>query len=168
MTKEYRPLPSAERLWELFDLNPLTGELFWRVRVSARCRVDSAAGCRTRNGYTVLRVDGVLYGIHRLIRAWVDGDSDIQAGVDHWDRNPRNNRPWNLRLCTQSQNMANVPHKGWTKTTAGKYAAAIKFQGKRISLGEFLTPLEAYTAYTTAKRLLFGEFACQTPFVSVD
>jgi hypothetical protein len=161
MAKEYRPLPSAERLWELFDLNPLTGELFWRVRVSARCRLDSPAGCVTRNGYKVLRVDSVLYGVHRLIRAWVDGDSDIQAGVDHWDRNPSNNQPWNLRLCTQSQNMANVPHKGWTQTSSGKYAATIKFQGQRLALGDFLTPLEAYTAYITAKRLLFGEFACQ-------
>jgi hypothetical protein len=56
--------------------------------------------------------------------------------------------------------MANVPHLGWHVTKSGKYAAAIKHQRKRISLGEFLTPLEAYTAYITAKRLLFGKFAC--------
>jgi hypothetical protein len=168
MAKDYRPLPPVERLWELFDLNPLTGELFWRVRVSARCRLGSPAGCTARNGYKVVRVDGVLYGVHRLIRAWVDGNSDIQAGVDHWDRNPHNNQPWNLRLCTQSQNMANVPHKGWTKVSGDKYRAAIKFNGLRISLGDFLTPLEAYTAYITAKRLLFGKFACEIPFSLVD
>ena len=160
MTKEYKALPSADRLWELFDLNPLTGKLFWRVRVSARCRMDKPAGCKARNGYTVVRVDGVLYGVHRIIRAWVDGDTNIQAGIDHWDRNPQNNTPWNLRLCTQSQNMANVPRKGWTKTAGGKYAAAIKFQGQNISLGQFVTPLEASAAYITAKRLLFGGFAC--------
>jgi len=57
--------------------------------------------------------------------------------------------------------MANVPHRGWYETASGKYAAQVKIQGKRIHLGEFVTPLEAYTAYITAKKLFFGKFACQ-------
>lgn len=160
MATRYKPLPPTERLWELFDLNPLTGHLYWRVKTSARCRLDIPAGCTTRNAYRVIRVDGEMYGLHRVIRAWVDGIDPCEHVVDHWDGNPTNNRPWNLRICTQSQNMANVPHLGWHITKSGKYAAAIKHQRKRISLGEFLTPLEAYTAYITAKRLLFGKFAC--------
>jgi len=159
MAPKYKALPCPERLWEAFALNPLTGQLFWRVRTSARCRLDSAAGCAARNGYTVIRIDGVLHGAHRLVRAWVDGIDPASHVVDHWDRNPSNNRPWNLRLCTQSQNMANVPHTGWYLTPSGKYAAQIKFRKQRIHLGEFVTPLEAYTAYITAKRLLFGNFA---------
>lgn len=160
MAPEYKPLPPIERLWEVFALNPLTGQFYWRVRTSARCRLDAPAGCLARNGYTVVRVDGEMYGLHRLVRAWVDGVDPAEHVVDHWDGNPKNNQPWNLRVCTQSQNMANVPHTGWTLTQAGKYAASIKFRGKRVHLGEFLTPLEAFTAYTTAKRLLFGRFAC--------
>lgn len=159
MAPKYKALPSPERLWEVFALNPLTGQLFWRVRTSARCRLDSAAGCSARNGYTVVRVDGALHGAHRLIRAWVDGADPSSYVVDHWDRNPSNNQPWNLRLCTQSQNMANVPRIGWYLTASGKYAAQIKFRKQRLHLGEFVTPLEAYTAYITAKRLLFGQFA---------
>lgn len=160
MAPKYKPLPPIERLWDLFDLNPLTGELFWRVRTSARCRLDAPAGCVTKNGYVVIRVDGDMYGLHRVIRAWVDGKDPCEHVVDHWDGNPSNNRPWNLRVCTQSQNMANVPRIGWHITKTGKYAAGIKHKRKSISLGEFLTSLEAYTAYITAKRLLFGKFAC--------
>jgi len=159
MAPKYKPLPSQERLWEVFSLNPLTGQMFWRIRTSARCRLDGPAGCIARNGYVVVRVDGAMYGAHRLIRAWVDGADPGSHVVDHWDRNPANNQPWNLRLCTQSQNMANVPHTGWYVTKSGKYAAQIKFRKQRVNLGEFLTPLEAYTAYITAKRLLFSEFA---------
>ena len=160
MAKRYKALPLPERLWELFYLDPVRGQLFWKVRTSARCRLDQPAGCLGRNGYVCVRVDGHLYGVHRLIRAWVDGQDLAQHVVDHWDGNPKNNRPWNLRMCTQSQNMANVPHTGWTLTRAGKYAAQIKFQKERVCLGEFLTPLEAYTAYITAKRLMYGKFAC--------
>jgi hypothetical protein len=160
MAPKYKALPSPERLWEVFALNPLTGELFWRIRTSARCRLDGPAGCVARNGYIVIRIDGQMYGAHRLIRAWVDGTDPDPHVIDHWDRNPTNNRPWNLRLCSPSQNMANVPARGWYITSAGRYAAQVKYQKKRIALGEFLTPLEAYTAYITAKRLLFGAFAC--------
>ena len=160
MAPKYKPLPTPDRLWEVFSLNPLTGQLYWRVRTSARCRLNGPAGCVTTNGYVVVRIDGAMYGMHRLIRAWVDGKDPNPHVIDHWDGDPANNRPWNLRLCTQSQNMANVPHTGWYVTKAGKYAAAIKFHKKRITLGEFMTPLEAYTAYITAKRLLFGKFAC--------
>lgn len=168
MAKEYRPLPSVERLWELFYLNPLTGELHWRIRTSARCRLDAPAGCTAKSGYKVVRIDGVLYGVHRLIRAWVDGNSTFQEHVDHWDRNPGNNRPWNLRLCSQSQNMANVPRRGWRQTEGGNYVATVKVRGRSIYLGEFPTPLEAYTAYITAKRLFFGQFACQLAPLPLD
>lgn len=168
MASKYNALPTSERLWNLFALNPLTGELFWRVRTSARCRLDAPAGCAARNGYTVIRIDSQIYGAHRLVRAWVDGADPGSHVVDHWDRNPANNQPWNLRLCSQSQNMANVPRTGWRITSSGKYAAQIKFQKRRIHLGEFATPLEAYTAYITAKRLLFGTFACQLPALPLD
>lgn len=159
MASKYKALPSSERLWEVFSLNPLTGQLFWRVRTSARCRLNGPAGCITRNGYVIVRVDKEIYGVHRLIRAWVDGADPDPYVVDHWDGNPANNVPWNLRLCTQSENLANVPRKGWTRTAYGKYAAQIKYKQQHINLGEFVTKLEAYTAYITAKRLLFGKFA---------
>jgi hypothetical protein len=161
MAQTYKPLPSTERLWELFSLNPLTGDLFWRVRTSARCRLDAPAGCVTRNGYVVLRIDGGMYLAHRIIRAWVDGTDPGSHVIDHWDGNPNNNHPWNLRVCTQSQNMANVPHRGCYETASGKYAAQIRVRKQRVHLGEFVTPLEAYTAYVTAKKLLLGDFGCR-------
>ena len=155
----HKPTPAPERLWELFELNPINGRLYWRVQLSPRTKVGQAAGCISTNNYIVVRVDKVLYGAHRLIRAWIDGVDPGQAYVDHWDRNTQNNSPWNLRVCTQSQNMANVPTKGWTIDKNGKYVAQIKYQGLRYHIGTFNSCLEAYTAYITAKKLLFGKYA---------
>jgi hypothetical protein len=153
------PTPTPERLWELFELNPLTGRLHWRVQLSARTKVGQPAGCVSTNNYIVVRVDKVLYGAHRLVRAWIDGADPGEAYIDHWDRNTQNNSPWNLRLCTQSQNMANVPTTGWTVDRNGKYVAQTKYKGVGYHIGTYNTPIEAYTAYSVAKRLLFGEYA---------
>jgi len=156
---KHTPTPAPERLWELFELNPLTGRLHWRVQLSARTKVGQPAGCVSTNNYIVVRVDKVLYGAHRLVRAWIDGTDPGQAYIDHWDRNTQNNSPWNLRLCTQSQNMANVPVTGWTLSKSGKYIAQIKYKGSNYRIGTYNTPLEAFTAHSTAKKLLFGEYA---------
>ncbi|MEY4201002.1 MAG: phage vB SPuM [Verrucomicrobiota bacterium] len=153
------PMPAPERLWELFSLDPFTGDLYWRFKLTSRCRLDRPAGCDAGNAYRVIRICGQLYGAHRLVMAWVTGTDPGTAYIDHWDRNPKNNAPWNLRLCNQSQNMANVPRTGWTVDKNGYYVAQIKYQRKRYHIGTFKTQLEAYTAYITAKKLLFGEFA---------
>ena len=111
------------------------------------------------------RVDGKHHAIlmHRQIT-----DAQPEQTVDHKDRNGINNRQENLRLCTQSQNLANQKkragcssrYKGvsWCKRD-NKWRAKIKVHYKNIHLGLFDDEIEAALSYNDAAAEHFGEFA---------
>lgn len=89
--------------------------------------------------------------------------------IDHRDHDSLNDRIENLRVATQSQNMANTRRLKSNKTgykgvhfkkDKNKYVARISDQGRTKFLGYFSTPQEAHAAYVKAARELFGEFAC--------
>ena len=78
------------------------------------------------------------------------------------------NRRENLRLCTPSQNLANM--KKSSKSTSGikgvswskrhrKWEAWVSVNGRRIFLGSFNTPEASHAAYARAARQHYGEFA---------
>jgi hypothetical protein len=88
--------------------------------------------------------------------------------VDHRDHDGLNNTRSNLRLCTFSQNAANMVllnqntsgYKGVTyHRQIGKWQAAIKVQGRNHYLGVYADPLQAAAAYDRAAVEAFGEFA---------
>jgi hypothetical protein len=117
------------------------------------------AACVTRkNGKTKTEF------MHRVIFGRVpDGMT-----VDHINGNSLDNRRENLRLATRFQNGQNraAPanntsgYKGvhWLKS-AQKWQARIKVEGKRIHLGVFENPEDAFKAYCRAAELHHGEFA---------
>jgi hypothetical protein len=91
--------------------------------------------------------------------------------VDHRNGDGLDNRRDNLRLVNQSQNMANsiavwgsTGCRGVYKTHYGRFAARVKFHGKKIHIGVYSTPEEAAVAYEAKRVELFGEFA---PLVGV-
>jgi hypothetical protein len=162
MPAQSKPLPPPEELWDLFALNPLTGELFWRTDfLRTGCKPNRLAGSICTKGYTRVTLKGRKYYAHRIIRAWVDGKDPGETFVDHADRNPHNNQPWNIRTCTISQNLANVSkRKGYTfDNTKGKYKAKVRCNRKTVFAGYFNTAEEARVAYIKAKRRFFGDFA---------
>jgi hypothetical protein len=96
--------------------------------------------------------------------------------VDHIDRDKLNNRRSNLRICTRSQNGANVgPRKGRkyigvyfdkTRFLNNPFSAWISYidakdrgQEKRKYLGHFRTEIEAAIARDNAAIAIHGEFA---------
>lgn len=91
--------------------------------------------------------------------------------VDHINRNVRDNRISNLRVCTQQENMGNrgkLPsntsgykgvHPVITKNQGTRYRARIKYRGKSISCGVYDTPEEAALAYNQKALELWGSFA---------
>lgn len=159
MARAYRPLPSVAELWELFSYNPLTGELFWRVRRSSQTRLDVPAGFVNASGYWSIKMDGFQLLTHRLVWAWVTGTDPGKVQIDHKDQNKTNNRIWNLRLCTDAQNRANIlGMKGWCRAN-GRYKARLIYNGKTIYLGTYDTPEEAHGAYLAARKRLHGDFA---------
>lgn len=101
--------------------------------------------------------------MHRLIVNAKKGEL-----VDHKNHCTLDNRRFNLRVCTRSENCRNSikpstnksGFKGvfWEKC-AGKWRARIMSEGKKIHLGLFESPSEAHLAYCEAAKKLHGEFA---------
>jgi len=85
--------------------------------------------------------------------------------TDHINLNSLDNRKCNLRICTNSENMANSKRrqsaiKGvhWDDQRQ-KWVAQICYRYKRCFLGRFTFLSDAIIAYDTKAKELFGEFA---------
>jgi hypothetical protein len=115
---------------------------------------------------TTMMVNGVQKWIlaHRLL---MDGAPE---NIDHKNRNGLDNRRENLRLCNQSQNIANSKVSKRSKTgfkgvtpinwgTGMRYRAQITHNGKMISLGCFKNVKDAAKAYNDRALNIFGDFA---------
>lgn len=104
--------------------------------------------------------------MHRLILGLAPGDPN----VDHRNGRGLDNRRSNLRLATQSQNLANA-RKQRTPTSSrykgvhlvkktNTWAAQVKLKGKTFHISSaFATEEEAARAYDEIAFILFGEFA---------
>jgi hypothetical protein len=88
--------------------------------------------------------------------------------VDHRDMDGLNNRRFNIRVCTKSQNMMNrgrqinntSGYKGVTRyKSSTRWRAYIKIDNKVVQLGTFETKEQASQAYNDAAILLHRDFA---------
>ena len=137
-----------ERLWALYDYNPLTGQLW--SKSSGRY----ITGSKQRNHLRVtLLWDGkrihTNYG--RVVFAWCTGAWPIHD-VDHIDRDWTNNRIHNLRDADRRTNIQN--RSVFTGATfnkrAQKWRSQIVVNGKQKHLGTFSSKAEAQAAYFAA------------------
>ena len=103
---------TAERLRELLDYNPLTGQFSWRP---LRPRGIQKAGTKDARGYWRICVDGVIYQAHRLAWLHVHGHWPIYE-IDHRDRDPSNNRIANLRDVPKLLNARNKARRSLRRT----------------------------------------------------
>lgn len=84
--------------------------------------------------------------------------------VDHKDGNGLNNRRFNLRPATSSQNKVNQTQRGRSKyrgvrLEGANYRATVYWQGKKIIIGSFTNAEEAARARDAAALKYQGEFA---------
>lgn len=85
--------------------------------------------------------------------------------TDHINMNGLDNRWINLRSCSHSQNLCNVPSRGKTSKFKGVhfehngFVASISFNKNKKYLGRFKTAEEAALAYDKSAREIHGEFA---------
>ena len=89
---------------------------------------------------------------------------------DHADRNPFNNRKFNLRNATHSENsmnrkIKNTNSSGFTgvsfKSSINKWIAYINKNGKQIHLGVFENKYDAIRTRLMAENEYYGEFSPQ-------
>ena len=160
---------TIERLREVLDYDPETGDLVWKKRTSYRNTVGKIAGYVAGRGQIQVRIDGHLYYAHRLIWFHVNG-SWPPYGIDHKDCNPSNNRWDNLRLASQRQNSMNrriqknnkSGFKGVSLHRGYKYpkwtARLTLSDGTYKHLGMFDSPESAAEVYATAVERFHGEW----------
>jgi len=128
-------------------------------------RVSTKKWCLISSGYVVSGENQEYIRLSRFIM------NETRKGVeiDHRDRDKLNNRKYNLRPATRSQNRANSgkqkdsanPFKGvFFRKNPGKWEASICRDYKRHYLGYFDNPKGAAIAYDEAAVRLNGEFAC--------
>jgi hypothetical protein len=157
---------TPERLRELMDYNPDTGEFTW-LRGRARTARGTVAGHRCPDGYISIKIDREPNLAHRLAWLYMTGEWPSND-LDHRDLNRSNNAWSNLRLASPSLNQANTTkrernttgYKGvvyWPKR--GKWSSSIMVRGKRMFLGMFDSAAEAHWHYSEMAKEHFGEFA---------
>ena len=147
------PLPSSEFLHSVLRYDDVHGHLYWRPRPKTHHPVFNArfamrrADNEMQSGYARVRmlIGGKYrtFQAHRIIWKMVYG-FDPYPEIDHIDRDPTNNRHFNLRIVTRLQNSHNRSltrrsGRGVYPTKGGRFRAQVKVNGKVIHLGTFDT-----------------------------
>lgn len=125
--------------------------------------------CDLRRRYVIGWVDGTKQLMHRVIMTKIVGHPLLRSEIiDHVDGDGFDCRRFNLRLCTQRQNLQNMrnlrggssQYKGvcWNKASK-KWQSNCRFDGAKHTLGSFDNEIDAALCYDAAAREHFGEFA---------
>ncbi len=100
--RNVQKLPSFERLNELFEYQPETGELVWKVSRRGTAKAGDVAGT-IKGGYRRIGVDGKLFFAHRIVWKIIKNEEPPEV-LDHIDSDPLNNRIENLQEASHAQN----------------------------------------------------------------
>ncbi|EIA5146030.1 HNH endonuclease [Salmonella enterica] len=148
----------------LFVYEPLTGLL---RRVGGR-KPYSWHGTGKNQRYLATTIGRKTYYLHQLV--WLYHHGSIPPMLDHINRDPRDCRIENLRVCNNAQNQYNIAKR--RHNTSGfkgvvfhpncprkPWQAKIVIRGRVKSLGYFPTKEQAAEAYAKGAELYAGEFA---------
>ena len=138
-------------LKDLFDYDTETGIFTWAC-YKGKVKPGDIAGTYAGRYYQI-KIEYVLYQLHRLAWIYVYGDIPEGLTVDHKNGVGTDNRIENLRLATRAEQQQN--RKTSVNNTSGyigviwcrkgkKWQAQIQYKGKVYYLGLYSTPEEAY------------------------
>ena len=137
--------------------NPETGEFHWAAVNKHHPRLTGRLAGTIRDGYIIIKIDGMAYRGHRL--AWFYIHGVWPEEIDHINRDGLDNRMVNLRECTHAENVRNHGRTCVRILPSGMFQARIAFEEKTYHLGTFETEGLALKAYQDARERLYGEFA---------
>jgi len=156
-----------DRLHEVLDYDPDSGEFVWRERLNKNGRrnrfSNTVAGTLGSEGYIHIRIDGKIYKAHRL--AWLSVYGYFpEYQIDHINQIRNDNEIKNLREVTRFCNMQNqkvninnasgVTGVTWNKQR-NKWRAHIRKNKKFIHLGRFSNLLDAAKVRYAAEQKYF-------------
>jgi hypothetical protein len=102
------PLPPVEELNELFEYNPETGILTYKISRGGWIMAGRVVGTKDKNGYIRVKIMTKKYATHRLIwKMFYGEDIPEDKVIDHINQVKDDNRICNLRLVSQSENSIN-------------------------------------------------------------
>lgn len=158
---------TQKHLKELLSFDPNTGIFTWLVSSNKKIKIGDVAGYCDFHGYIVITVYGIKHKAHRLAWLYVYGSLPPNE-IDHINKIKHDNRIYNLRIATKSENQWNHGKNinntsgykgvGWDKRRQ-KWRSYIRVFGKQNHLGYFDTKEEAYASYCVSATESHGKFA---------
>ena len=161
---------TKERLLEMFEHDARRGVLIWKAKPNRKIIIGTIAGSLNKTtGYIQVRIDGVVYSLHRLIWLYVHGTWPRDE-IDHIDLNKTNNRIENLREATSSNNKCNQTVRSDSmsrvrgiyedkRRIARRFRPHVAINGKRHWLGSFASKEEAAAVRRASVVKYHGDFA---------
>lgn len=157
---------TQSELSRMIQYDPDTGVFIWLEPAGTKMKKGDRAGGAKIGHYSEIKIRGKSYKAHRL--AWLYVHGRFPDGcIDHINGDPSDNRLCNLREASHAENLRNTKkqksnstgYKGvsWHQRDR-RYQANISVNQKRIYLGSFLDPEQAYAAYCKASKEYHGEF----------
>jgi len=131
------------------------GNLYAKYPYCNRVKKDQQVGCDNGQGYLVVMCRYKLYMVHRVIFFLANGYWPKYV-VDHINGDTFDNRPDNLRDCTQGENTRSYAqahsdsvskYRGVCKDRHGNWSAEIMCKGKRYRKAGIKTEEEAALIY---------------------
>lgn len=155
---------AIEQVRNLFNYDPNSGKLTWKISPRYGINVGDEAGNAHPDGARRVMVKQVAYLYHRLCWAHHYGEWP-KFFIDHINGDRADCRIENLRDVELEHNAHNTVKARRHNTTgfmgvtpSGKrFIAAIQVKKKARYLGTFDTPEEAHAAYVRAKREFLPE-----------
>lgn len=157
-------LAEAQRIYEYSE--PHAG-ILWKNHKNPKRPwppLGTVVGGDDGHGYRMCLLLGHKFKVHQIVWLLATG-AVAKSSIDHIDRDKRNNRVSNLRLCTDLENIQNIStamtqQAGTKLNIRGKYSAVVQHKGKKYYFGHTHKTVQAANeAYRSGKASLCGEFA---------